>query len=212
MPVKFHTAKNPTWVNASGDAVPFKFVPKVDRTKEALSAKIHSAALKSEEMLAALHKQMTEALEVIREEMLRDYELRNGKPKKIGKGTMTWFNFDRSLKVEAEMNEVVKWDGALMTEALALLNTYISSNMTEANQLIAELVKSAFANSKGMIDSAKVFQLLRYEDKIRAKPFQAACQLMKKAQSIDRSKLYMRVWEKQADGQYRNINLNFSSL
>ena len=84
--------------------------------------------------------------------------------------------------------------------------------MTEANELISQLVKSAFANTKGMIDTDKVFQILRYEEKIKNKQFQKACELIKQAQSIDRTKLYMRIWEKDADGAYRNINLNFSNI
>ena len=99
-----------------------------------------------------------------------------------------------------------------MVEALALLNTYISANMSEANELISQLVKSAFANTKGEIDTGKVFQILRYEDKIKNKQFQKACELIKQAQSIDKTKLYMRVWEKDAEGSYRNINLQFSNI
>ena len=210
--VKLHSKKNTTWLNASGDHVPFKFVPKSDICREALAAKVYKAAMATEAALATLYAMMNAAFAEISDMVNAEYELKNSKKKQAIKGNITWFNFDRSLKVEANVNDIVKWDNALMTEALALLNTYISANLTEANMLISELVKSAFANSKGMIDTAKVFQILRYEEKIKAKGFQKACELIKMAQSIDRTKLYMRIWEKEEDGQYRNIVLNFSSL
>ena len=210
--VKIHTKKNNTWLNAAGDQVPFKFVPKSDICKEALAAKVYKAAMATEVALASLYELMNAAFGEISNMVNAEYELKNSKKKQATKGSITWFSFDRSLKVEANVNDIVKWDNALMTEALALLNAYISVNLTEANMLISELVKSAFANSKGMIDTAKVFQILRYEEKIKAKGFQKACELIKMAQSIDRTKLYMRIWEKQEDGQYRNINLNFSSI
>ena len=210
--VKIYTKKNATWLNAAGDQVPLKFVPKSDVFKEALASKVYKAAMATEASLTALHVMMNEAFAEISTMVNAEYELKNSKKRQPVKGNITWFTFDRSLKIEANVNDIVKWDNALMTEALALLNSYISANLTEANILISELVKSAFANTKGQIDTGKVFQILRYEDKIKSKRFQKACELIKQAQAIDRTKLYMRIWEKEADGQYRNINLNFSSI
>lgn len=210
--VKIHTVKDSIWTNAAGDQVPFKFVPKSDRAKELLAAKMHKQALSIESSLISFHEAMTEVFMEVKKLVQEEYEIKNKKPLKPGKGSLTWFNFDRSIKVEADVNEIVKWDGALMTEALTLLNNYIGANMGESNELISDLVKSAFANSKGMIDTGKVFQILRYESKIKNKSFLKACELMKQAQSIDKTKLYMRIWEKASTGEYRNINLNFSSI
>lgn len=210
--VKIHTKKNATWVNAAGDVVPFKFVPKSDIYKEAIAGVVYKAAIKAEAALIEFHMMLRDAFIEVDAMLKEEYEIKAGKKKASTKGNLSWFNFDRSLKVEANINDIVKWDNALMTEALTLLNTYISTNMTEANELISELVKSAFANTKGMIDTGKVFQILRYEDKIRNKQFQKACELIKQAQSIDKTKLYMRVWEKDETGAYRNINLNFSNI
>jgi hypothetical protein len=210
--VVIYTSKNSVWANAANEAVPTKFVPKQDKIKEALAAKLHKSALSLESGLREFHEQMALAFKEITQLIKEEYELKQGKPKKEGKGSVTWFNFNRSIKIEADMNEIVKWDNALMTEALALLNSYISSNLSEANLLISELVQRAFANSRGMIDTGKVFQILRYEEKIKNKSFQKACELIKQAQSIDRTKMYMRIWEKMDNGEYRNINLNFSSI
>jgi hypothetical protein len=210
--VKVYTKKDSTWINANGDHVPVKFVPVSDVKKEAMAAKIIKSALFIEQLLNSFYSDMKTAFDEVKEMIRAEYEIKNKKSYKPGKGCLTWFNFDRSLKIEADVNEIVKWDHALMTEALELLNAYISSNMTDANLLISELVKSAFANTKGMIDTGKVFQILRYQDKIKNKSFQTACELIKKAQSIDRTKLYMRVWAKTESGEYRNINLNFSSI
>jgi len=209
--VKIHKKTDSTWLNAAGDKVPYKFVPESDRLKEAFAGKLHKAAIAAETALLDLHTAMRIGFDAVAQQIKSEYELKN-KKQKAGKGGITWFNFDRSIKFEANINDIVKWDSALMTEALQLLNTYISTNMTEANVLISELVQSAFANTKGMIDTGKVFQILRHENKIKNKGFQKACELIKQAQSIDRTKLYMRVWEKGDDGQYRNVNLQFSNI
>lgn len=213
MQVKIHTSKNATWVNAAGDSVPFKFVPKPDKRKEELAGKLHTNALKVEASIAALHASMKLAFKEVEQLVKEEYEIKNGKKRLSGdKGNITWFNFDRSIKIEANVNDIVKWDSALMTESLNLLNQYISSNMSDANVLIAGLVKSAFSNAKGMIDTAKVYQILKHEEQIKDKRFQKACELIKQASSICRTKLYMRIWEKGDDGEYRNVNLSFSSI
>lgn len=211
MSVKIHTQKDAAWRNADGDNVPVKFVPVMDKKKEALAGKLHKSALSLEAALAGLHKTMSDAFAEIKEMVREEYSLKYKKPMKE-KGSITWFNFDRSLKIEADKNDIVKWDNALMTAAKDQLDAYLNSNLSETNELISALVSGAFANTRGMIDSGKVFQILKYQDKIRDKRFQKACELMKNAQSLDKTKLYMRIWERQTDGQYRNINLNFSSL
>lgn len=210
--VKIHTVKNAKWQNAAGDEVPVKFVPKADKVKEGIAGNIYKAAIRAEATLLALHCMMRAAFTEVDALLKEEYEMKSGKKKTNTKGNLVWYNFDKSLKVEANINDIVKWDDALMTEALSLLNDYISSNMSDANELINQLVQSAFANTKGMIDTGKVFQILRYESKIKHKQFQKACELIKQAQSVDKTKLYMRVWEKDSGNEYRNINLNFSNI
>lgn len=210
--VKFHTSKDATWRNASGDVVPVKFVPKTDKHKELIAAKIFKAALSVESALKALHELMNEAYKEVTAMVREEYELKYEKKQKEGKGSFTWYNFDKSLKVEAEVNEIVRWDSALMTEALSLLNKYISGSLSESNELIKQLVNDAFSNTKGMIDTRKVYQLLKYEKNIKNASFQKACQLIKNASTIDRTKMYQRIWYRDERGEYKNINLNFSQL
>jgi hypothetical protein len=210
--IKTHTSKDAIWVNAAGDAVPVKFVPKSDKVKEALAAKVHKAAIGVETALAAFHTILSASFAEVQAAVNEEFEIKKGNKKKPGKGSFTWYNFDKSLKVEADINEIAKWDAALMTEAYAHFSDYINTNLTEANVLIAALVNNAFGNNKGQIDSKKVFQLLKHQHNIKHSKFQKACELIKQAQGIDYTKLYMRVWEKLPTGEYRNINLNFSSL
>ncbi|MBS1642740.1 MAG: DUF3164 family protein [Bacteroidetes bacterium] len=210
--VKNYTNKDAIWTNAAGDDVPLKFVPKVDKVKESLSNKIRKMALEVECSIQQFHNFMNDCFIEVDKLIKEEYSIKNSKEKKKGKGSLTWYNFDKSIKVEADINDIAKWDNALMTEAQELLNQYISSNLSENNDLIKGLVTDAFSNSKNQIDSRKVFQILKYETKIKNTKFLKACDLIKQAQSIDKTKLYMRVWEKMEDGSYRNINLNFSSI
>jgi hypothetical protein len=209
--VKFHKKTDAVWINAAGDPVPFKYVPEVDKKKETLAEKIHKQAIQIEQQLLAFHKVMHDATNEVAAKVKEEFELRTKKAKKQT-ASITWYNFDKSLKIEADVNDICKWDDAMMTEAHTLLNGYINASIGDSNELIKGLVNEAFSSSKGTIDSRKVFQILKYEEKIRNAKFQKACALIKQAQGIDKTKLYMRVWAKEESGEYRNINLNFSSI
>jgi len=211
MNVKIHKPKDAIWRDASGTEVPVKFVPAPDKKKEALAGAVYKAAVTAEAVLLDLHKMLTNAFSEARAAVAQEYAIK-GKEKKKGKGSFTWYNFDKSVKIEADINDIVKWDGAMMTEALSQLNSYISGNIGDSNELIKQLVNDAFTGSKGQIDSRKVFQLLKYENKIKDKRFLKACDIIKQASSVDSTKLYMRVSEKTETGEYRIINLNFSSI
>jgi len=210
--VKVYTTKDKTWINAAGDPVPVGYVTKPDIKKESMAAKIRKAALNVENELKELHTAMNAAFAEVKALVAQEFEIKNNRKKEFGKGAFTWFNFDKSIKIEAEINDIVKWDNSIMTEALACLNSYINGTIGDSHELVKELVNDAFTGSKGMIDTRKVFQLLKYEPKIKDKRFQKACALIKQASSVDKTKLYMRVSEKMENGEYRNINLNFSSL
>lgn len=212
MSAKFHTIKNETWTNAAGDVVPVKFVPKSDKLKEGYGAKIYKAALNAESVLAVLYGLMSEAFIEIDKQVKLEFEMAKKRTKDAGKGSVTWYTFDKSLKVEADMHEILKWDNALMTEAKELFDAYLRKNVSANNVFVNDLLTKGFTNAKGMIDSKKVFTILKYEKKVNDKGYTKACDLMKQAQDVDKTKLYMRVWEKMEDGSYRNINLNFSSL
>jgi hypothetical protein len=210
--VKIHNTKDAVWHNAAGDAVPVKYVSRADRQKEIWAGALYKQALKAEEVLQDLHTAMKDGCEQIAAMVRHEYEIKNGKKPRETKGNLTWYSFDGSIKVEANVNEVVKWDDALMTEAKALLNDYLDSQLTDNQALIKKLVSDAFSNHKGGIDSRKIFQLLKYDGQIKSSKFSKACELMRQAQMIDRTKLYMGISVRLQDGNYRAITLNFSSI
>lgn len=210
--VKIHTRRDDTWKDASGLSVPFSYITKTDLKKEALACSIWKEALAVETALQRLHTSMSMAFDEVRKQMAKEYEIK-GKTLRGQKGGFTWYNFDKSLRIEASVDEVVRFDEAMMSQAKELIDEFLLSGIeTDAQSIIKEIVSGAFATTRGQVDTRKVFQLLKWESKVKDKRFVEACNLMREAQSTDKTRLYMRVWERDEAGQYRNINLNFSSL
>jgi hypothetical protein len=139
-----------------------------------------------------------------------EYKLKKSKRKEVK--SFTWFNFDRSIKIEADVHDIVKWDQTLMSESKRLFDEYIDSSLPEEFSFIKDLVTEGFSNQKGGIDSKNVFKLLKYESKFKNTKYTKACGLIKQAQGVDKTKLYQRVWGKMDTGEYRGINLNFASI
>ena len=74
------------------------------------------------------------------------------------------------------------------------------------------MVLDAFETSRGKLDARKVFGLIRYKSKINNVLFQAAVKLLEQSIRRPESRTYFRVWTKDENGKYNNINLNFSSI
>lgn len=146
-------------------------------------------------------------LDQINEETYKDKKI----PKKW-KGNFTFYNFDRSLKVEVNVNETIQFDEALIAAARECLDSFITKNVQGTDEVVRTLINSAFHNTKGGLDSKKVLSLLKYRQKIKAGEFQKALNLIEESISRPSSKKYFRVWAKDADGKYQNVDLNFSSI
>ncbi|MGN7787391.1 DUF3164 family protein [Niabella sp. 22666] len=211
MNITIQTPKQSTWHDADGNEVPLKFVPKSDRVKEKLAGTLVKKALALEQDLLAFFTELKAGCDAVYNQMLEDYKIANNKERKI-KGSYTWFNFDRSIKIEGDVKDLVKWDEAKMALAREHFDEYMAKNLSTTNELVRGLIQKAFSNNKGMIDTAQVFLILKYQSSEKDASFQTACDLMRNAHSVANSKKYYRVWVRQEDGQYRNVNLNFSSL
>ena len=210
--VKFHTAKDAVWTNAAGDPVPVKHISKSEKLKEAIAARILKKAVKLEEALIELLDDLQQSNMEIDAALRVDYELKTGNKKKVGKGGLTWYSFNGDVKVETNINDFMKFDESMMNEAHLLVKEYIGSKLNEDQQLIASIATDAFSTTKGGFDPRKVFNLLKYEAKVKNARYSKACDLIRNAQRIDKSKAYHRISVRQPDGNYRPIKLNFSSL
>lgn len=194
------------WTDEQGITIPFIRVNKLERAKEKLSAKIFKEAYSVSAQLLQLHGIINSAFEEINKAMKLE-----GKTL-TKKGGFTWYNFDKSIKISADNNDTVKFDEAMIASARELLDSFLTENTSGTDDIVRQLINSAFHNTKGGLDSKKVLGLCKFRSKIKDQRFIAAINLIEESQNIDKSKKYYRVWVKGEDGQYKNINLQFSNL
>ncbi len=199
------------WRDETGIEIPFNRISKVEQTKEMFSGRLYKSAMKINDSL----KQFMTLISVANDEVNSAIDMENmifNKKFKPTKGNFTWFNFDRSIKIEVTINATVKFDEAKIAAARELFDSFIDKNVQGTDDIVRQLINSAFANSNGGLDAKKVLSLLKYRTKIKDKQFQAALDLIQDSISRPSSKKYFRVWVKNEDGAYQNIELNFSSI
>lgn len=204
------TPKDINWIDEAGNSIPFNRTTKSERIKERLANKILKEAQKVNASLEALKKLVDNAVNEVIEECRKE----NG-VKLEGKGNYTWYNFNRSIKIETNINELIKFDEILLESAkeklLGLIREY-----TSGDDFIKSIVEQAFQTNTGKLDTKRILGLKKQTDRIKNEQirmvWQEAMNLIDKSISRPDSKKYMKVFLKNSEGEYENIQLNFSSI
>ena len=201
-------ASDKIWTDESGMEIPYNRTTKVERLHERSSYKIIKAALDINKRLMAFN----ELIATLSQEAYDSYMKSKGIDK-ITKGNYTWYNFDRSIKIEINVNEPIVFDSLTITAAKQKFDEFLSESIESKNQFIKSMIIDAFeAQRSGNLDTKQVLKLTRYEDKVKSPKFSEAIKLIREAIRRPKSKTYRRVWMKDASGKYENIELNLSSL
>lgn len=204
------TTKDEFWHDETGIAVPKSRVFPQEKVKEAAIKKIVEKALKTTEALVDLKQMITEATERILDEARKD-----NKVKLSGKGNYTWFSFDRSIKIEVAVNEMVRFDDILIASAKERLLSLIRGNINGLDFIIA-IVEEAFQTSRGQLDPKKILGLRKHTERIPEGDFklewEEIMKLIDKATSRVFTKKYQRIFKKNEAGEYEVIELNFSAV
>lgn len=199
--------KNKQWTDETGATVPVEYVSPGNRLKERHAATLLKEATIINKRLNIFKKQAQKLCTEVFEKMMDEYKVKAG-----SKGNYTWFNFDRSIKVEVSINERIEFDDIAIKASKEKLDEFLNLSLDSKQEFVKELVADAFSTSRGKLDAKKVMGLLKYRSKIKAPLFQEALDLLSSSIRKPSSKTYFRIWNRNDDGSYSLIDLNFSSL
>lgn len=200
--------KDPKWIDENGQAIPVNRITKSEKLMEAKSASIVKSAVSINAQLSAFKQN----LRAICEEVEKASMAENGVVKENSKGNLTWYNFDRSIKIERSVSEPMKFDELTISAAKSKLDEFLSEAIESKFDFAKEMILTAFETTKGQLDPKKITPLTRYESKVNHPLFSEACKLIQQALRRPDSKTYYRIWTKDEDGKYEAIELNFSNI
>lgn len=201
-------SSSPLWRDETGMEIPFNRITPYERLAERTTAKLAKEAEK-------VHNGLTEFKTLIKNEAIKLYEAfckeNNGKIGQ-GKGNATFYNFDRSIKFEVAVNEAISFDENTIALAKTKLDDLLSEGLGGAKEWVKELVMDAFQTSGGKLDPKKILGLRRHAQRINDPRYDEVMKLIDKGIRKPKSKEYFRVWVRASNGEYDDIQLNFSAI
>ena len=204
-----HTSKDQMWENETGTLIPFNRTTPFEKIHERHSAKLVKEALVINKRLAD-YKTLMQTLSA---EAYDAFMLEKQIDKKEKKGNFTWYNFNRTIKIEVAISERIEFDDLTIQAAKEKLDQFLNVNIISKNQFAKELVMDAFETQrKQQLDVKKVLGLTRHKSRINDPLFSEAVDLIEQAIRRPESKTYFRIWLKDETGKYNNVDLNLSSI
>lgn len=197
------------WVDEQGLQIPIARITAHERLCE---KELGKAFAKAKKLNVDLTK-FKDEVQQLASDLYESFLLTHGKETiGKGKGNMTFFNFDRSVKVEVSVNELITFDDNLIKLAKEELDGFLSSSISGTESFIKDLVLQAFETSRGRLDTKKVLSLKKHSKRIKDERYHEAMRLIDESIRHVDSKTYFRVWERDDKGEYQSIDLNFSSI
>lgn len=201
------TSKDKLWKDEAGHSIPFNRLTKAEKDKETISAGLLKKAIKVNEGLIVYKNEIKKACEDVFNQAMQDLDV-----KPDYKGNFTWYNFDRSIKVETSISDRIDFDDLTIQASKHLLDEFLNDTLDAKTEFVKELVIDAFSTTKGKLDAKKVLGLLKYKERIKIEKFQEALSLIEKAIRRPDSKSYHRIYTRNDEGKYSAIELNFSNI
>lgn len=208
--VKVQKSTDPFWTDETGAKVQYNRLHKHEKLAEKYTAKALKDALHINALLLKFKDMVREQCEQLMNQYLEDKNLESYGTK--GKGNVTWFNFDRSIKMEVAIHEQIAFDDKGVQVCKDLLDQFINDNVESKQGWVKEMINDAFATSRGKLDTKKVMSLFRYRSKIKDELFHQALNELEQSIRRPSSKSYFRIWVMDQSGEYQNVDLNFSSV
>jgi len=196
------------WTDENGMDIPYSRTTKAERLKERHSKKIVKKALDINRRLKVFKTEV----KLLCDEAFKAVMLEKSATK-VTKGNFQWKNFDGTIKIDVNVNEPIEFDDLTIQAAKSKFDEFLEVNITASNEFVKRLILDAFSTNKGSrLDTKRILSLARYKSKINKPLFSEAVDLINDAIRHPKTKTYFRVWKRNEDGKYENIDLNFSSI
>lgn len=194
------------WTNAQGYLVPIDKIKPIDKERNDLVLSIVDKARKQQEELRKFKNQTFADIAAFVQLSAEQYEVNIGGKK----GNITLFSFDGKYKIVRQIQDNIKFDERLQA-AKGLIDQCINTWIEDSNDNIRMLINDAFSVDKeGKISTGKVLGLRRMD--IKDPQWLKAMDAISDSIIVVDSKAYVRIYERDDNGKYQPISLDFSNV
>jgi hypothetical protein len=199
------TKDSKIWKNHKGEIVPANYVPDFDKKKEKVIERHFKRAQEVNALLDKFKKEALEQCDGIYESMMAHANIELSERK----GNYTLNSFDKSIKIEVAVQDRIEFDDNI-NFAQKKIEEFLQLKMEGTDLELVELITNAFKTNKGKLDNKRILSLFRY--KITHPLWLEAIELITKSIQTNSSTRYFTIWQKNEEGTYKQIQLNFSSI
>jgi hypothetical protein len=192
-----------SWVNPDGYDVPIRYIDKDDQNRDKLVTDIFGDVYVFVSDLSSFKVKLAQMVDAYLDSLA-------GKHNEKWKGNAVIMDFAEKHRIDVSISDKISFDNKLQI-AKSKIDTYIKSLVKNAGKEIVMLINKAFnVDKKGNVDVKQILSLRSL--KIEHPEWQEAMDLISEAIRIDSTKRYFNFKEKQEDGSWKSITLNFSAL
>lgn len=193
--------------DGNGGLIPVSAIKPIDLKRHEAVTSIMADTFKERDRLIEFKKSIWLRVQDFLAESAKDSGAR-----KFGgaKGNVTLSSFDGKYKVMVAVNDTIQFNEKLQV-AKQLIDKCIASWSEGANENLRAIVDDAFNVGKsGLVSTSRVLGLRRLN--IKDPTWKKAMDAIMESMQVASSKTYMRFYERQSDGSYKQIPLNVANL
>jgi hypothetical protein len=192
--------------DSQGRQVPVELVSEIDKLRDQTVRRIADEAMKMKDVLGDFKKRIRNDICTFVELSANQY----GKAWGGKKGNITLTTYDGKYRLIVAMDENITFDERLQI-ARQIIGECLDKWSSDARPEIRMLVNDAFQVDKtGKISTARVLGLRRLE--IHDPDWQKAMQAITESIQISGTKQYLRFYERDGNGEYKQIPLDVAAL
>jgi hypothetical protein len=192
--------------DSQGRQVPAELVKEIDKLRDQTVRRIADEALKMRDVLALFKQKIRDDIYAFVDLSFQQY----GKSYGGKKGNITLATYDGKYRLVVATDENIVFDERLQA-AREIIGDCLDRWSDGARPEIRLLVNDAFQVDKtGKISTARVLGLRRLE--IQDPDWQKAMRAITESIQIAGSKQYFRFYERDGNGEYRQISLDVAAL
>ncbi len=198
--------KKGNWIDGRGNAVPIRYIDKVDRKRDQVVERLIKVAESEHERLRRFKKQVFDDVN----EFITFSAKTSGV--KVGgiKGNVQLSNFSGDKRVEITMQDKLDFDERLQ-QAKQLIDELLIEWSEGARDELRLLVNKAFnVDKKGKVNVKEILGLRKL--KIKNKKWRKAMELIDEARTVLNTKAYIRFTKRNASGEWKSILLDLAAI
>ena len=201
--------KDAYWTDEKGDEIPINRIDKVERLRERECHKMATKAFKISEELAEFKNYVRKTVEEIYEREMQQLEASG---KAVTKGNFTFYNFEHTIRVKANISAPTKFTDAALIASKEWFDKYIDKYVHSEDDVATEIIERAYSKKNGQVDPKHIFDLLSFKTRTNKEEFHKGCKILEEGSIRTRSKTYYEVAVMDDNGEFVNIQLNFSKI